>query len=220
MVDNSNIEKLTESFFQEKFIFAQIWAKKAQNDPKKRFWIFWKIFVMLVFPGNNLKSKLIYLVIDILPTHLAKFWVSSYGSKCCQPIKLQDSLKCNIVRKKWIMKFIFCMQINIEVFSKTTLSFCVSVTRHVQSTQNKFAYLCNISIKAWEMKLIFCLQINLKVFYKMIVSLWVCIARQAQSSKNNQFTISFNISRKTWRMKLIFCLLINVEAFFKLILSF
>ena len=107
VVDNLNIEKLTESFFQEKFIFAQIWAKKAQNDPKKRFWIFWKIFVMLVFPGNNLKSKLIYLVIDILPTHLAKFWVSSYGSKCCQPIKLQDSLKCNIVRKKWIMKFIF-----------------------------------------------------------------------------------------------------------------
>ena len=88
------------------------------------------------------------------------------------------------------MKFIFCMQINIEVFSKTTLSFCVSVTRHVQSTQNKFAYLCNISIKAWEMKLIFCLQINLKVFYKMIVSLWVCIARQAQSTRNNQFTIS------------------------------
>ena len=35
------------------------------------------------------------------------------------------------------------------------LSFWVSVTRHAQSTQNKFAYLCNISIKAWGMKLIF-----------------------------------------------------------------
>ena len=29
-----------------------------------------------------------------------KFWFSSYGPKCCQPIKLQDSLKCNISKKK------------------------------------------------------------------------------------------------------------------------
>ena len=70
------------------------------------------------------------------------------------------------------MKFIFCMQINIEVFSKVILSLWVSVTRHAQSTQNKFACLCIISIKAWGMKLSFCLQINTKVFYKMVVSLW------------------------------------------------
>ena len=49
------------------------------------------------------------------------------------------------------MKFIFCMQIIIEAFYKLILSFWVSVTRHAQSTQNKFAYLCNISIKAWRM---------------------------------------------------------------------
>ena len=130
------------------------------------------------------------IVIDFSPTHLAKFWVSIYGPKCCQPFKLQDYLKCNIVRKKWMMKLIFCMRLNIEVFCKVILSFWVRVTRHAETTQSKFAYLCNISIKAWEMKLIFCLQINLKVFYKMIVSLWVCIARQAQSTRNNQFTIS------------------------------
>ena len=52
------------------------------------------------------------------------------------------------------MKFIFCMQINIKVFCKATLSFKVSVTRHAQTTQNKFAYLCNISIKACWMKLV------------------------------------------------------------------
>ena len=96
------------------------------------------------------------------------------------------------------------------------LSFWVSVTRHAQSTQNKFAYLCNISIKAWGMKLIFCLQINTKVFYKMIVPLWVCIARQAQSTKNNHLQYLW----KTWRMKLIFYLLVNVECFFKLIHHF
>ena len=88
------------------------------------------------------------------------FWVSSYGPKCCQPIKLPDSLKCNISRKKWMMKCIFGMKINIKVFYKLILSFWVCATRHTQSTQNKFAYLSNISRKAWEMKLIFCLQIN------------------------------------------------------------
>ena len=36
---------------------------------------------------------------------MGKLWVSSYGPKCCQPIKLQGSLKCNIVRKKCMMKF-------------------------------------------------------------------------------------------------------------------
>ena len=71
-----------------------------------------------------------------------------------------------------MMKFIFGMQIKIEVFYKLILSYWVCVTRHTQSTQNKkFAYLCNISRKAWGDKLIFCLQINTKVFYKLIVSL-------------------------------------------------
>ena len=102
------------------------------------------------------------IVIDISPPilYLVKFWVSIYGSKCCQPIKLGDSLRYNISRKKWMIKCIFVMQINIEVFYKLTLSFWVCVTRHSQNTWNKFAYLCNISSKACEMKLIFCLQIN------------------------------------------------------------
>ena len=133
------------------------------------------------------------IVVDISPPvlYLAKFWFSSYGAKCCQPIKLQDSLKCNISRKKWMMKCIFGMQINIEVFYKLILSFWVCATRHAQSTQNKkFAYLCNISRKAWGLKLVFCLQINTKVFYKFIVSLWVCVAKHAQSTQNNKFTIS------------------------------
>ena len=126
------------------------------------------------------------IVIDILPSisYLAKFRFSSYGPKCCWPIKLQDSLKCNISRKKWMMKFIFGMQINIEVFN-----------RHTQSTQNKnFAYLCNISRRMWGMKLIFCLQVNTKVFCKLIESLWVCVARYVQSTQN-KFAISFAISQ-------------------------
>ena len=130
------------------------------------------------------------IAVDISPPYLAKFWVLSYGPKCCQPINLQDSLNCNILRKKWMIKFIFCMQIKIEVFYKLTLSFWVSATRHAQSIQNKFTYLCDTSIKPWEMKLSFCLQINIKVFYKMRISLWVGVARHAQSTQNSRFTIS------------------------------
>ena len=48
------------------------------------------------------------------------------------------------------MKFVFAMQINIEVFYNLILSFWVCATRHAQSTQNKkFTYPCNISRKAW-----------------------------------------------------------------------
>ena len=99
------------------------------------------------------------IVVDILPPipylakfwFLVKFWFLSYGPKWCQPIKLQDSLKCNISRKKWMMKFIFGMQINIEVLCKLIQSLWVCAAKHAQSTQNKkFAYLCNISRKAWE----------------------------------------------------------------------
>ena len=73
--------------------------------------------------------------------YLARFWVSSYEPKCCHPIKLHDSLKCNISRKKSMMNFIFGMQINIEAFYKLILSLWVFVTRHAQSTQNKLVYL-------------------------------------------------------------------------------
>ena len=70
-----------------------------------------------------------------------------------------------------MMKSIFGMQVNIEVFYKMILSFWVCIGRHAQSTQTKkFAYLCNISRKTWEMKLIFYFLINAKVFYKLIVS--------------------------------------------------
>ena len=129
-------------------------------------------------------------VVDIsLPVpYLPKFWFSSYGSKCCQPFKLQDSLKCNIWRKRWVMKCIFGMQINSKIFYNLILSFWLYVTRDAQSTQNKFAYLCNISRKACGMKLIFCLLINTKVFYKLIVLIWVCKARHTQSSQSNKFT--------------------------------
>ena len=115
--------------FSRKIYFCPNVGKKDSKWSQNRiFWILWKI-LSLVFLGNNLKWK---LVIDISPSnsYMIKFWVLSYRPKCCWSIKWQDSLKCNISRKKWMMKFIFGMQINTEVFYKLMLSFWVFVTRH------------------------------------------------------------------------------------------
>ena len=69
------------------------------------------------------------------------------------------------IMKVCIIVIAVCLnKLDIEVFCKVILVFWMSLTRHAQSTQNKFAYLCNISIKAWARKLIFCLKINPKSF--------------------------------------------------------
>ena len=49
MVDNSNIEKLVEPFSPGKFIFAQIWAKRAQNGHKIGFFGFFEKFYVSFF---------------------------------------------------------------------------------------------------------------------------------------------------------------------------
>ena len=43
-------------------------------------------------------------------------------------------LKCNILRKKWVIKLVFCIQININVFYKLILPFLVYVVMHIQIT--------------------------------------------------------------------------------------
>ena len=152
-----------------------------------------KIVISFSRKESKLKINIVIYISPPIP-YLAKFWFFSYGPKCCQPIQLQDSLKYKISRKKWMMKFNFGMQINIEVLGKLILSFWVCVTRHAQSTQNKkFRYLSNISWNAWGIKLIFCPQIDTKVFYKV-----------ARVPKATALQYLCNISRKTWRMELDF----------------
>ena len=89
------------------------------------------------------------IAIDVSPQvpYLAKSWLS-YRPKCRQPIKLQDSLKCHISRKKWRIKFIFGMQINIEVFYKLIPSFWVCVARYAQSAPNEKFVKKNVGMKS------------------------------------------------------------------------
>ena len=164
------------------------------------FWISWKI-LSLVFLKKNLKWKLILLLIFHYQSHI---WQNSGSRVMGQP---NCTILSNVIsQEKWMMKFIYNMQMNIEIFYKLILSCSMCVTRHAQITQNKkFTYLCNISRKIWGIKLIFCLQINAKVLCKLIVSLWICLARHAQITQQSLQNLC-NVSRKEWRVKLIFCM--------------
>ena len=93
-------EKLTESSFPGKIIFPQIWAKISQNGPKLDFVGFFEKFChQFSWKKSKVKTN---IVNDISPpiTYLAKLQFSSYGPKSCWLIEVQDSLKCNISRKK------------------------------------------------------------------------------------------------------------------------
>ena len=83
----------------------------------------WKLILFLIFHHQSQSGKI--LVLELLVRKLLANQI------------VQDSLKCNISRKKWTMKFVFGMQINIEVFYKLILSLWVCIVRHAQSTQNK-----------------------------------------------------------------------------------
>ena len=103
------ILKNWQPFFQENSFLPRFGRKGHQS---KSFWIFF--FLSLVFQGNNQKWKLMLLIISTSIPYLAEFWFLSYGQKCCWPINMQDSLKCNVSRNRWLMKFIFSVQISIS----------------------------------------------------------------------------------------------------------
>ena len=131
--------KTDRAFFFRKIHFCPNLGKKGPKWPQNRaFWTFWKI-LWLVFLESNPDWKLILSLIFYHQSHIYQV-LGLELLKCSQPIKLQDSLKCNIARKKWIMKFISDMEINIEVFYKLILAFWVCLGRHAQCNQgSKFA---------------------------------------------------------------------------------
>ena len=90
-------------------------------------------------------KNLIAISISAKTPYLVKLWVKIQDSNCrilssvisclvSRPIKLHDSLKGNISRRKPGMELMFCMQININVFYELAQSFVVGLVRHAQST--------------------------------------------------------------------------------------
>ena len=94
------------------------------------------------------------IIVNISPPipYLAKFWFSSYGPKCCQPIKLQDSLKCNISSKKWMMKLNLFLVIFLEHIKKNCFNcFCVllwcKTFRYITGVQS-----CSLLHVIWQLE--------------------------------------------------------------------
>ena len=73
--------------------------------------------------------------INILP-----FWVCVTSH--AQSTQNKFLYLCNISRKAWRMKLIFCLQIKVKGFFKVILSFQMCMSRHVQITQNNRFAIC------------------------------------------------------------------------------
>ena len=122
-------------FFLQKFIFDQIWAKRAQIHAKKKlffFWFFEKFIKNLfkVFLGNNLKWNLVLLLLFHDQSHIASsFVLRYYHFKCVWPgisklPKITSLLfPCNVLKQPWVMKLIFYMQASMKAFYKLILWF-------------------------------------------------------------------------------------------------
>ena len=122
---------------------------------------------------------------------------------------------CNIWRKAWRMKLVFCPQRNTKCFFKLVLSFCV--TRHAQIIQNSnFAiYLEHLKRKVSD-KVDFFLHADK---HENLI-LWFFDEDGQPFPKFPRLLICtvFTISRKKLDMKLIFCMQINIKVSYKVII--
>ena len=127
---------------------------------------------------------------------------------------------CNILRKKWVKKLIFCMQISLKVFYKLILWFLMRVVKHSGSSQNsKFAmplqyvkkelsnesFSFSFSLHADKHQSFLQVDFNnlgIKVSYKA----WSSILKIL---KVTSVQYLYNISKKTLGMEVIFCMQIN-----------
>ena len=70
MLDNWNIENLTEPFFPGKLIFGQICAKRVQNDPRNRVF-----YISFSWKQSEMKTNYDVDVLPPITTSLVKFWL-------------------------------------------------------------------------------------------------------------------------------------------------
>ena len=133
---------------------------------------------------------------------------------------------CSILRKKWVMKLIFCMQISMKVSYKLILWFLMGMVKHSQSSQNsKFAMSLQYLKKEVRDEVDFLhadkhqsfLQVDLntlgiKASYKVILSLLMGMMKHSQSTRNNRLTISLQYLKKEVRNGIHFCIQINVKV--------
>ena len=110
---------------------------------------------------------------------------------------------CNISRKTWMMKLIFCLQVNFKGyyhFSNWYYHFrCEWRGMPKLPKITSFVFLCNILKNKWVMKLIYCMGISMKVSYKLILWFswgWPRIPKIPKIASSQCF---YNISKKVDR---------------------
>ena len=132
---------------------------------------------------------------------------------------------CNILRKKWVIKLIFCMEIRIKACYKLILWFWrgrSSIPKVLKIASLQCLY--NISKKNLEIKLTFYMEINIKFSCKLISTLWAsnfatrwhyhCLWTWSSILKVLRVTNlqnSYNFSKKKLGMAL-FCMQINIKV--------
>ena len=121
---------------------------------------------------------------------------------------------CNILRKKWVMKLIFCMQRSAKVSYKLILWFMVKHSKFPKIASLQCLH--NISKKKLEMKLIFCMQMKITVSYQLISTLltskfftkwyhhhWLAWSSILKSTQSNKFAISLQYLKKEVTLALL-----------------
>ena len=112
--------------------------------------------------------------------YLPTFWLLCYWSKCSQPIKLRDFVKCNISWRKPGIKLIFCMQININVLNKSSL---LGVNCHARKyPKYKGWQIWNLIGLIYCIFLIFLMQMDLQESSELILHFSVRLFKHAQST--------------------------------------
>ena len=79
---------------------------------------------------------------------------------------------CSILRKKWVMKLIFHMQIKTKITYKLILWFLIGMAKHSQNSR-----VCNVFTiswkRSWRWSWVFSMQINITISYNLTWKLWV-----------------------------------------------
>ena len=133
---------------------------------------------------------------------------------------------CSILRKDWMMKLMFCMQVSMEPYYKLILWFWwrwSSIPKVTKIASSKCLY--NISIKKLEMKFDFLhadkhqsgLQVDFNtldtnVSYKMILLLSISMMKHSQSTQSNKFANLCNVSEKKLGIHFIFCIQMKIKV--------
>ena len=141
---------------------------------------------------------------------------------------------CNIIRKKWVMKLIFYIQISLKISYKFILWFLKGTVKHSQSFQNNdFAMsLQYLKKRIWDEVFFLhedkhqsfiqveCNTLGVKVSYKVILSLLMDMIKHFQSFKSNKFAISLQYLKKEVRNGVHFLHTDKHQNFYKLALPF